>query len=228
MSCRVLVVDRDPKTRGAIGAMLERRGYQAILADGISAAAYTLSGDPPDLLITEIRLDGYNGLHLIATATAPVRAIVVTAYADAAIERDARRLGADYLIKPVDEEVLLAAVVRQLSRGRSEDLFSTSRQSQRARVPVRIMAELNGMPARVCDISDGGARLELQHPPAAVTPGPVPLRAGAFAGSAYVAWERKIDPGRWNCGIQVAREHADQWRTFVVTTLAALPDTDRA
>ena len=201
--------------------MLEQRGYQALLADGMSTAQRMLETDPPDLVVTEIRLDGYNGLHLIATAPAPVRAVIVTAYADPAIERDARRLGADYLTKPVDEEALLAAVARQLSRGRSEDLFIPARQSPRTAVRRRVMAQLDGVPARICDLSDSGARLELQQSPARTTEARSALRSEGFAGSVYVAWERQVDATRWLCGVQVTPEDSEGWRTFVAATLAA-------
>jgi ActR/RegA family two-component response regulator len=60
----------------------------------------SLATTPPHLLITEIRLDSYNGLHLIAMAPKPIPAIVITGYPDRAVEADARRLGAEYLAKP--------------------------------------------------------------------------------------------------------------------------------
>ena len=60
-----------------------------------------LAESQPDLLITDVRLDAYNGLHLVAMAPRPIPAIVVTGFADPSIEADARRLGADYLVKPI-------------------------------------------------------------------------------------------------------------------------------
>lgn len=204
-----------------MGSMLEQGGYQALLADGMPTAQRMLEDDPPDLVVTEIRLNGYNGLHLIATAPTPVRAVVVTAYADPAIERDARRLGADYLTKPVDAEALLAAVARQLSRGRSEDLFMPARQSPRTAVRGRVMVDVDGIPARICDLSDSGARLELPQSPAGTEAGRVALQSEGFAGSMYVAWERQVGATLWLCGVQVSDDDAERWRAFVSATLAA-------
>jgi hypothetical protein len=49
---------------------------------------------PPDLLITNLRLRAYNGLHLMALAGTPTRAIVCMDPPDPALARAARAAGA--------------------------------------------------------------------------------------------------------------------------------------
>jgi hypothetical protein len=49
---------------------------------------------PPDLLITNLRLQAYNGLHLMALAGAPTPAIVSMDPPDPALARTARAAGA--------------------------------------------------------------------------------------------------------------------------------------
>jgi len=49
-----------------------------LTATTVPEAMRALATTPPNLLITEIRLDSYNGLHLIAMAPKPIPAIVIT------------------------------------------------------------------------------------------------------------------------------------------------------
>ena len=115
MAHKILIVDDNPTTRGELAKLLADAGFDTMTAGTVPDAMRTLSTTPPNLLITEIRLDSYNGLHLIAMAPKPIPAIVITGYADRAVEADARRLGAEYLSKPVTPGELYAAVQKALS-----------------------------------------------------------------------------------------------------------------
>ena len=70
---------------------------------------------PPDLLITDIRLDAYNGLQLILNSPHQIPTIVITGFADPVLEAEARRGGAAYLVKPVQPRDLLALVGEKLA-----------------------------------------------------------------------------------------------------------------
>ena len=59
MAARVLIVDDDPGTLEGLAELLERAGYETIAADGFECARWVLRTDPPDLLITDIRLGEY-------------------------------------------------------------------------------------------------------------------------------------------------------------------------
>jgi len=111
---RLLVADDDPNIRRYLSKLLTGAGYDVVLAGDIPSAMHVMANHGADLLITDVRLDGYNGLHLIAMAPQPLPAIVLTGFADPTIEAEARQLGADYLLKPVEGPVLLAAVARRL------------------------------------------------------------------------------------------------------------------
>jgi DNA-binding response OmpR family regulator len=219
MARTILVVDSDPQARSTLVEILENAGYRTVSADGVATATRILQEARPDLVVTEIRLDGYNGLHLIATAPEPLRAVVVTAYADPTIESDARRFGADYLTQPVDPEALLAAVARQLSRGRDEAMFAPARQWPRIDVHDVERVDLDGRPARVVNVSDGGACLELEEWRPNEHPGPVTLRRGDVEMPMYVAWERRLAAGRWLCGVQTTTESAEPWTRIVRAVL---------
>ena len=101
MAHKILIVDDNASTRGELSKLLADAGFETMTAATVPEAMRALSTASPSLLITEIRLDSYNGLHLVAMAPKPIPAIVITGYADRSVEADARRLGAEYLAKPV-------------------------------------------------------------------------------------------------------------------------------
>lgn len=72
----------------------------------------------PDILFTDIRMPGYNGLELLEKLKAKgldMKVVLVTGYADFEYAQTALRLGAfDYLLKPIDEEKLGEVLERLL------------------------------------------------------------------------------------------------------------------
>ena len=90
--------------------LLQRAGYDVIATDSVPEGRRALEEGAPDLLIADVRLGEFNGLQLIAMSGRPIPAIVVTAFVDPALEADARRLGAHYLVKPITPGVLLSLV----------------------------------------------------------------------------------------------------------------------
>lgn len=100
MAHKILIVDDHPAIREGLARLLADVGYEVVTAADVPSARQSLADDRPDLLITDVRLDGYNGLQLIAMAPTPIPAIVVTGYADPSIEADAKRLGAEYYVSP--------------------------------------------------------------------------------------------------------------------------------
>ena len=95
MAARVLIVDDDAGTREGLAELLESAGYETIAADGFEFARWVLRTDPPDLLITDIRLGEYNGLHLIITGQAAVLAIVISGFTDPVLRSESRGVGGD-------------------------------------------------------------------------------------------------------------------------------------
>ena len=72
--------------------------------------------EQPDLLITDIRMPGLNGLELMRKLRAeenPVSVVFISGYAEFEYAREAISLGAfDYLLKPIEEESLTAILSR--------------------------------------------------------------------------------------------------------------------
>jgi hypothetical protein len=92
---------------------LARTGFDLHVVASFEAAKAELI-EQPDLLITEIRLAAYNGLHLALRAQARgIRSIVIGA-PDLLFERDAARFGAQYLnVAALDE---LTAIAERLAQ----------------------------------------------------------------------------------------------------------------
>jgi DNA-binding NtrC family response regulator len=118
MAFRLLVVDDDASVRCYFSKLLAAAGYEIVTASDIPSALHVLANRAADLLLTDVRLDGYNGLHLVAMSPDRIPAVVVTGFDDPTIEAEARQLGADFFLKPVNPEQLLAAIARRLGADR--------------------------------------------------------------------------------------------------------------
>lgn len=115
MSARILVVDDDIGYLTVTKDVLERGGYEVMLASTFEEGRRMLREETPDLLIADVRLGAFNGLQLIATGKAGVPSIVVSGFDDAVLQAEARAFGADYLVKPVSASALLQRIARKLA-----------------------------------------------------------------------------------------------------------------
>lgn len=95
-------------------------GYRVTGAASFEEGRQALATSTPDVLLTDIRLGAYNGLQLIIRARADnprVRAFVLTGFSDPVVRREAERLHAVHLEKPVDLQLLLDLVAEALAGG---------------------------------------------------------------------------------------------------------------
>ncbi|MGE0593033.1 MAG: response regulator [Vicinamibacterales bacterium] len=100
-------------------AALDGEGFRVTVAASYREARALMTTQPPDVLITELRLGDYNGLQLVLRARSlkPTLAPVVTSrVSDAVLQAEAVAMGATYVLKPVTAPDLLAAVLRTLHR----------------------------------------------------------------------------------------------------------------
>ena len=119
----IFIVDDDEAVRGSLEALLESHGFQVETFD--SAGAFLGSEAPSQggCLIADIRLPGMDGLALqeeLVRRGTRLQVIVVTGFGDVPLAVRAMRSGAiDFLEKPYDETVLLAAVRRALEAAKA-------------------------------------------------------------------------------------------------------------
>jgi FixJ family two-component response regulator len=117
---QVHIVDDDASVRSALGRLLEGRGWS--VHTHTSSESFVASHDPDahGCIVLDIAMPGLDGLalqQLLARNGELMPVIFLTGCADVPMCAGAMREGAlDFLTKPVDEEVLLAAVERGLAR----------------------------------------------------------------------------------------------------------------
>jgi DNA-binding NtrC family response regulator len=116
----LLIVDDEKSTRDGLRAALEER-YDVYVADDAKSAISLLESESFDVLLTDFRLPGEDGLKLIARAKSlakPPICILMTAYGSEELAVDAMKRGADdYIAKgrlQIDElEMRIARALRQ-------------------------------------------------------------------------------------------------------------------
>lgn len=107
---KVLVVDDDPVVGTSFDRVLSRKGYTVITAHDAAEALEQLRREEVDLVVTDIRMPGMDGLQLAETVKArrpwtPV--VIVTGYGDRADEERARTAGVSaFLHKPLSPEMI--------------------------------------------------------------------------------------------------------------------------
>jgi len=109
----VLVVDDDRAVLGLIVHWLTAAGFSVVACDGFEAAKQSLSATLPDVLLTDVRLGAFNGLQLVIFAKErgpQTTTVVMSAYDDPALKKEALVCGAAYITKPFTREQVLAAV----------------------------------------------------------------------------------------------------------------------
>jgi DNA-binding NtrC family response regulator len=113
----VLVVDDEELYRRALERILRRVGYQVVTARDASEAMRVVSSQPLDLVLSDVKMPGINGLELVRQVhelQPDLPCIVVTGYGSTESSVDALRAGAYwYLEKPFEQGHL--DVVRRLA-----------------------------------------------------------------------------------------------------------------
>ncbi len=111
----VLVVDDEVGPRESLRILLKQR-YDVVAVDSVAAALDAIRQRRPDLIISDIRMPGVNGiegLRRIREIDPDVAVIMLTGYADLTTARAAMQLDAtDYVSKPFDVDEMLRMVER--------------------------------------------------------------------------------------------------------------------
>jgi DNA-binding response OmpR family regulator len=209
---RVLVLDDDEHALSGIVELLRDAGHHVTGAATYDAAKRLLAVSPFDLLVSDVRLRAFNGLHLVMQTRAdhPETAIIIiTGYDDPLIELEARRYHADLVRKPIRP-----AEFQQLV---SEALVKVRRQRRwpRKRVVGGFRVTIKGRPAAVVDVSYGGLRLELPHGETVPNCFDVEVAGIGLHLEVESVWSQSGGgPGGAVCGATLAAEHTPSARTW--------------
>ena len=117
---RILVVDDQPDTLKLIKQRLTRNGYAVKTATSGDRAFETLHKQEFDVLITEIQMQGINGIMLMYVAMKlypDIATIVISGQSDIETATGAMRLGAsNYLMKPLNIDALVLSVQKAIEK----------------------------------------------------------------------------------------------------------------
>jgi len=127
---RVLIIDDELGPRESLRILLKKQ-YDVLTADSVSRGIELLRDLNPDVVVSDIRMPGVNGiegLKLIREINSEVPVIMLTGYGALETAQEAIRLGAnDYMKKPFDANDMLNIIKRNVDRA---DLFRRREQSR--------------------------------------------------------------------------------------------------
>jgi len=118
---QVMFVDDEDGVRSSWQRYLQERGHTTSTAPDGATAIDQLSRQPVDVVVSDLRMPGKDGLELLEWLTLrqpTTRFIMLTGYGSKSLEGRVRELGGDYLEKPCSPEVLAHAVERALAADR--------------------------------------------------------------------------------------------------------------
>ena len=153
---RILVLDDDEHALTGIVELLRDAGHVVTGAATYDAAKRLLALGSSDLLVADVHLRGFNGLHLVQQCRRDypdMATMIITGFDEPFMEAEAVRYGAAFVRKPIQPAEFpgaVAAILRQVRR---------ERRWPRKRVVGGFRVTVNGRPATVLDVGYDGLRL---------------------------------------------------------------------
>jgi DNA-binding response OmpR family regulator len=217
-SRRVLVVSKNYHQRDQLVRWLASDGYDPIAVGEFQDARRELDTHRPDLLVADVKLDAYNGLHLAIWGRGKgltTRSILI-GEPDLVLQKEAERERAAYLTPPLEQKAFLTAVASLLSA------YKPARRSPRKKVALEVTVD--GVLASLIDLSYEGLRLQVRNAQAISLPSFFTLQIPSYD---VVCRVQRVWTGRpsttpdvlW-CGAVLPASSQDEattatWRHFV-------------
>jgi CheY-like chemotaxis protein len=209
---RVLVLDDDEHALSGIVELLRDAGHNVTGAATYDAAKRLLAVSPFDLLVSDVRLRSFNGLHLVMQTRndhPEIGVIIITGYDDPLIDLEAHRYNAELVRKPIRPAAFMRTVNDALAKVRRQ------RRWPRKRVVGGFRVTVKGRPAAVVDVSYGGLRLELPEPAPVAEPFDVEVAGIGLHLEVEAVWsEPSGESSGTLCGATLAAEHTPSARTW--------------
>ncbi|HET9440003.1 MAG TPA: response regulator [Longimicrobiales bacterium] len=122
---RVMVVDDEATVRDSWNRYLTQSGFEVVTAEDGKTAVSELSKKPVDVVISDLRMPGIDGLQLLEWVhdrKPDTPFILLTGYGNEEVERKAKDLGAyGYLNKPISPEALSLMLTGALVQKAAEE-----------------------------------------------------------------------------------------------------------
>lgn len=110
----ILLVDDEEDIRDLLGMLLMDLGYSVRTAENGEAALSSFMESRPDIILTDIKMPGMNGLALLRAVKkkAPdVEVIMISGHGDMQLAIESLKLNAaDFITKPIDDDILAIAL----------------------------------------------------------------------------------------------------------------------
>jgi len=208
---RILVLDDDEHALSGIVELLRDAGHHVTGAATYDAAKRLLAVSPFDLLITDVRLRSFNGLHLVMQSRSDhpdMAVIIITGYDDPLIELEAHRYRSELVRKPIRPAEFLGKVNSALTNVRRQ------RRWPRKRVIGGFRVTVGGRPAAVVDVSYGGLRLEMPDRSSLPDAFDVEVAGIGLHLEVQPVWQSSTPATGTVCGATLRAEHTPSARTW--------------
>lgn len=118
MKAKILVIDDDTSLRRVLEYNLQEEGYEVQTASSGEEGLYLFGQAQPDLVITDMKMPGMDGLMVLKSIkerSPDVLVVIMTAFGTIDIAVDAMKAGAyDYITKPFNRDALKLTVKKAL------------------------------------------------------------------------------------------------------------------
>jgi two-component system response regulator (stage 0 sporulation protein F) len=123
MAKKILLVDDEELVIRSIGKLLQKQGYDVVMANDGEDAITLAQKEFFDLIVLDVRMPGMNGIEVVKAirrfqkqmSRKAIPEILITGYADEAMMKEAETLKvADCLYKPFDIRDFLTCVKKHL------------------------------------------------------------------------------------------------------------------
>jgi two-component system response regulator HydG len=147
LSAGILVVDDEESNLKVLERMLQKAGYRVFLAASGPEALDVLRSEQPELVLTDLRMPGMDGLELLRAArtVAPsTEVVLMTAFGTVEIAVEAMREGAyDFVTKPLNRHDVLKSLAK--AREKAQLLAENRRLREQLASQQRSGSPLMGM-----------------------------------------------------------------------------------
>jgi DNA-binding response OmpR family regulator len=210
------VLDDDENALSGIVELLRDAAYVVTGVDTYDNAKRLLAIGSYDLLVTDVRLRGFNGINLVRQSAADhpdMALVIISGYDEPMMEIEAARYGARFVRKPIKPGEFLDACAECLSRVRRK------RRWTRRRIIGGFRVSAHARRAAVMDVSYGGLRLEVAGADDLPDIFDVQVDGIDLRIEVETVWSRpSADGGSVTCGVALATDStpaARTWRAIV-------------
>lgn len=152
---RILIADDEPLYLRTTGQLLRKAGYACVCVPDGQQALEKLHNEPFDLILSDLNMPGNLKLELLQqgrTQWPHIPLIVITGVPSLPTAIESVRLGiADYLLKPVKYEDLLASVNRVLSQQPPRETHAVDSPTPNPQQPSRRFPEIVGQSSAMAE-----------------------------------------------------------------------------